>query len=500
MPIDGIESPATTSYQVFAPNATMGNFCGMLFNSFEFALFFGVCFGIYLLLPHRGQNRMLLAASYIFYAAWNWKFLALIILSTAVDYAVGSRMGVENDPRRRRGLVITSLVVNLGVLGFFKYANFFAESFAELSAAIGFGVPTFVLDVVLPVGISFYTFQTLSYTIDVYRGRLEPSRDPLDFALFVAFFPQLVAGPIERASNFLPQIYRERIVTWERVGSGSWLVLGGLFKKVVIADNLAPLVNMVYGPGAQPTAPELIFATYAFAFQIYCDFSGYTDIARGIARMMGFDLMLNFRLPYAATGPSDFWRRWHISLSSWLRDYLYISLGGNRGSTLFTFRNLMLTMLLGGLWHGAAWPFVLWGAFHGAWLIAHRVLRPILATVDPQSQVLQIVWHTVRVLASFHLVCFGWMIFRAESLAHVMSLLSVLAGPFDLGLVSQWIFPFACLVGPLVSMQFIQARSGDLEVVGRWPVVPRAAVYTLTMFGIILVGETLGAPFVYFQF
>jgi alginate O-acetyltransferase complex protein AlgI len=472
----------------------------MLFNSFEFALFFGVCFGLYLVLPHRGQNRMLLLASYVFYAAWNWKFLSLIILSTLVDYTVGLRMGGETDPARRRRLVTISLAVNLGVLGFFKYANFFAESFSDLSQALGLPASSFVLDVVLPVGISFYTFQTLSYTIDIYRGRLEPTRDLPDFALFVAFFPQLVAGPIERASSLLPQIFGKRKLTWERVGSGSWLVLGGLFKKVVIADNLAPLVDMVYGAEANPTAPELIFATYAFAFQIYCDFSGYTDIARGIARMLGFDLMLNFRLPYAATGPSDFWRRWHISLSSWLRDYLYISLGGNRDGTSRTYRNLMLTMLLGGLWHGAAWPFVLWGAFHGGWLIVHRLLQPLLTSIDPQSASARTAWYVIRVLVTFHLVCLGWMMFRAASLAHVGSLLVVLGGSWDPGLVSQWMLPFACLTAPLIVMQVIQARTRELEVVRSWPTFARTGVYASAMIGIILFGETLGAPFVYFQF
>ena len=291
----------------------------MFFNSIEFFLFFAVVFGLYVLLSRRAQNRMLLVASYIFYAAWDWRFLSLLLFSSVVDYWVGSAIGRSSDPRRRKFLVSLSLVSNLGILGLFKYAGFFSQSLQDL---VGQELPQFASDIILPVGISFYTFQTLSYTIDVYRGRLEPIRDFLDFALFVSFFPQLVAGPIERASNLLPQICGERQLGWQNIKSGSWLVLWGLYKKVVIADNLGAVVDAVYRSGSEPTSGELLFATYAFAYQIYCDFSGYSDIARGIARMMGFELMLNFRLPYLAANPADFWRRWHISLSTWLRDYL----------------------------------------------------------------------------------------------------------------------------------------------------------------------------------
>ena len=297
---------------------------------------------------------MLLVASYAFYGAWDWRFLGLIVLSTVVDYVVGMSLAATGDPRRRQFLVTASIVANLGILGLFKYAGFFAKSLVGLGASLGVEIPAFALDVVLPVGISFYTFQTLSYTIDIYRGTLKPTRRFLDFALFVAFFPQLVAGPIERASRLLPQVLQPRHVTWEKFGSGSWLILWGLFKKVVIADNLAFLVNAVYATDASPTGWQVVAGTVAFAWQIYCDFSGYSDIARGLARLMGFELMVNFNLPYAARSPADFWRRWHISLSTWLRDYLYIPLGGNQGGALRTYRNLGLTMLLGGLWHGAA--------------------------------------------------------------------------------------------------------------------------------------------------
>ena len=250
---------------------------------------------------------------------------------------------------------------------------------------LGIQLSNFTLDVILPAGISFYTFQTLSYTIDVYRRQLQPVRSFSEFALFVALFPQLVAGPIERAGRILPQIGSVRVVSWERLKTGGWLVLWGLYKKVVIADNLAVVVDAVYRPGSNPTSAEIIVATYAFAWQIYCDFSGYTDIARGTARILGFDLILNFKIPYAAVNPAEFWRRWHISLSTWLRDYLYISLGGNRHGRWLTYRNLFLTMVLGGLWHGAAWPFVLWGAYHGLLLMGHRLWMRRAHGVDVDS-------------------------------------------------------------------------------------------------------------------
>ncbi len=473
----------------------------MFFNSLDFAIFLAIClplyFALYALGRHRLQNRLLLVASYVFYAAWDWRFCFLLALSSLVDFSVALAM---QRGRRRRLLLAISLAVNLGLLGYFKYANFFLESLAGLLAVLGISLGGGWVEVILPVGISFYTFQTLSYTIDVYRGKFTPITNLFDYALYVSFFPQLVAGPIERASRLLPQILGRRTLSWDRFSSGAWLIFWGTFKKVVIADNLAPLVDMVYGPEAEPTSPELIFATYAFAFQIYCDFSGYTDIARGIARMMGFDLMLNFRLPYAATGPSDFWRRWHISLSTWLRDYLYISLGGNRGNKLSTYRNLMLTMLLGGLWHGAGWPFALWGAFHGTWLALHRLLGPTLSTIDPRGAPGRIAWHGVRILASFHLVCLGWMFFHAESLAHVGRLLTRLGGNFELGLVPDWIVPFSCLIAPLVLMQIAQARSDDPEVILRWPLGVRTAIYFVLGLMLVIMGEDGGQPFIYFQF
>jgi D-alanyl-lipoteichoic acid acyltransferase DltB (MBOAT superfamily) len=472
----------------------------MLFNTFEFALFFAICFGAYLLLPRRAQNRLLLLASCLFYAAWDWRFLALLLLSTLVDYILGLRIAGTEDPRRRRLFVSISIVSNLSILGFFKYAGFFAESLSGLAALFGLSLPDFALEIVLPVGISFYTFQKLSYTIDIYRRSLEPTRNLLDFALFVTFFPQLVAGPIERASRLLPQILGNRRVSWEGIGSGAWLVLWGLFKKVVIADNLAPLVDAVYAQGSNPTAAELLVATYAFACQIYCDFSGYSDITRGIGRMMGFQIALNFNLPYGATSPAEFWRRWHITLSTWLRDYVFFSLGGSGAGRWRVPRRIAATMLLAGLWHGAAWPFALWGVFHGAWLILHRMLLPLLQRVAPTSLPGRVGWHALRVGVTFQVVCFSFILFRAESLSQVAVLLGSFAGNFEIGLAAEWLAPFALLVAPLVLMQVAQALTGDLETVLRWPAPLRTAVYLLVFLMILLLGEDGAEPFIYFQF
>jgi alginate O-acetyltransferase complex protein AlgI len=472
----------------------------MLFNSFEFGYFFALCLALYVALPQRGQNRMLLVASYLFYSAWDWRFCGLLLLSTAIDYHAGLRIAATQDPRRRRRWVAVSVVANLSILGFFKYAGFFAESLRELGAWVGLSVPPFALDVVLPVGISFYTFQTMSYTIDVYRGVLTPIRNPLDYALYVAFFPQLVAGPIERARHLLPQILGPRRVTAAGIGQGLWLITWGLFQKVVVADNLAPVVNAVFAPEASPTAAELIVATYAFTFQIYCDFAGYSDIARGTGRILGFDIMRNFRLPYAATSPAEFWGRWHISLSTWLRDYVFFPLGGNRGGPGRIAGRVLVTMGLCGLWHGAAWPFVVWGLFHGVWLILHRALLPWLRRIAPASRAGRGLWHGIRVIVTFHVVAFSLLLFRAETLSQIGTLLGILGGAFRVGLAGSWLGPFALLVAPLLLMQVLLARSGDTEAVLRWPLPLRTGVYALVFVAILLWGEDGGQPFIYFQF
>ena len=344
----------------------------MVFNSLHFVWFFVAFYGAYRVLPHRAQNWLLLIASYYFYAAWDWRFLGLLVASTLVDFTCARLLSRASTPRARRALLIVSLGFNLTLLGFFKYFNFFADSLHNLFAVLGWQVDVFTLRVLLPVGISFYTFVTMSYVIDVYRREIPATRDLLDFAVFVAFFPHLVAGPILRASTLLSQIDSPRRITREQLRDGAWLIAWGYFQKVFVADNLAGLANAAFDPAVPHTGVNVLLGVYAFAFQIYGDFAGYSNIARGTSKLMGIELIENFRFPYLVRTPQAFWRNWHISLSTWLRDYLYIPLGGSRGSEWQTRRNLFLTMVLGGLWHGAAWTFVVWGIYHGVLLIAYR--------------------------------------------------------------------------------------------------------------------------------
>jgi len=345
----------------------------MLFNSGVFLKFFAGFLLLYWLVRNhlRARNILIVVASYLFYGWWDYRFLGLILFSSLLDYFVGLGIARQNDARRRKLWLTASIAANLGILGFFKYFDFFVTSFGTLLQKIGVPFQTSTLGIILPVGISFYTFQAMSYTIDVYRGNIPACRNVINFLAFVSFFPQLVAGPIERASHLLPQFERTLSITRPMLEEGIWLIIWGMFKKVVIADNLDALVRMAF-QNPSYSGPVVVLGTIAFGFQIYCDFSGYSDIARGTARVLGFDIMVNFNLPYFASNIREFWQRWHISLSTWLRDYLYISLGGNRRGEIRTYVNLFLTMLLGGLWHGAAWNFVLWGAWHGAGLVVYR--------------------------------------------------------------------------------------------------------------------------------
>ena len=467
----------------------------MSFISFEFLVLFATVFGLILTLGPRWQNRALLAASYVFYGWWDSRFLGLLAMSTCIDFLVARYIDTHDSPQetaQRKWALAASVSANLGMLGFFKYCNFFTESFVELAATAGFSVSPMTLKIVLPVGISFYTFQTMSYTIDVYRGRLRPTDRFFDFALYVSFFPQLVAGPIERATRLLPQISGNRHVTYAKVCSGAQLVFWGFLKKTIVADNLAIVVNRVY---ASPDAGglEVILATYAFALQIYCDFSGYTDIARGVSRMIGFELCENFRFPYGAKNPKEFWERWHISLSSWLRDYLYIPLGGNRRGTRRTCINLMLTMVLGGLWHGAAWNFVLWGVFHGLLLIIYK------AASDGHAQKER--YHWIRIVGFFQLTCLGWMIFRVESIGHLIRLLGQIAST-PLGTT----FPYLTMSEltfyslPLIAIEGLQKLQKDGEPWQTWAIGWRTVYYVVAFYFMILLGTPEKYPFIYFQF
>jgi len=463
----------------------------LLFNSWQFLAFAAAVFVLYFRLPHRGQNRMLLVASYVFYAAWDYRFLSLLLFSTAVDYVAGLRMAAAGTARARRRWLILSLVSNLGLLGFFKYFNFFVESAGAALGSLGIPVEPLRLHIVLPVGISFYTFQTLSYSIDVYRGRMAPERSLRDFALFVAYFPQLVAGPIERATRLLPQLREPRRVTASHIHNGIWLISWGLFKKAVIANNLAILVDRTFSPATVATGPEYLVAIYAFAFQIYCDFSGYSDMARGLASLMGIDLMENFDRPYSATSIRDFWRRWHISLSTWLRDYLYVPLGGSRRGRWLTYRALLLTMLLGGLWHGAKWTFVVWGLYHGLLLAVYRWLMVERAVALPDGRAWRVAWR----IATFHLVCLGWLFFRANDLAQVGTVLASFGGGAILGALA--LKGIAVLL-PVAAVLWFGDRVRD----GRLPhaSLPRLAAVGALWVASILLPPSVGQPFIYFQF
>lgn len=479
----------------------------MLFNSFTFFVFFFVVFSLYLLF--RGnlklQNRTLLVASYVFYGWWDWRFLGLIGFSTVVDYFCGLMVHKSERVADRKRFLIMSVSLNLAILGFFKYCNFFAAGFEKLLCFFGVTAHPPILHIILPVGVSFYTFQEIGYIVDVYRGRVRPVRDLWDYALFVAFFPQLMAGPINRAAHLLPQILQPRDLKLDRFYEGSYLVFWGLFKKIFVADNLAGIVDPVFNSMGPYHGIQVLIALYAFAFQIYCDFSGYTDMARGLAKIMGFDLMLNFNLPYFAADPSDFWKRWHISLSSWLRDYLYIPLGGNRKGEWSTYRNIMLTMLLGGLWHGASWHFVIWGGYHGCILWLYKFLAPYFENFPKiRDHLLRNIWKAVRILFFFHLTCLGWLFFRAGSFAQIAdmfhALLRIFFRPIATGSFKNETGSVLFFIAFLMVVQALQFLKKDLMAVLKLPAFARAGFYVLIFYSMVIWGTSSAKEFIYFQF
>ncbi|MCC7125207.1 MAG: MBOAT family protein [Acidobacteria bacterium] len=377
----------------------------MIFHSLDFLVFFAIVVSIYWRLPHRGQNYLLLAASYVFYGWVHPWFVILMLASTTVDYWAGQRM--EDDPARRKLYLYASLAVNLGMLGVFKYYNFFIENVRELLAGVGLQVSPPLLELVLPAGISFYTFQALSYTVEVYWGHMKARRNAVDFALFVAFFPHLVAGPIMRAKNLLVQVEQPRFWNTDRARDAVLLIIWGFFKKLVVADNVGLIANRVF-THEDPSFEMLWAGVFAFGLQIYADFSAYSDIARGTARWFGFELILNFNHPYIAHSPTDFWRRWHISLSTWFRDFVYIPLGGNRVSALQREANLMATFLISGLWHGASWNYVMWGLYHGLLVVVSRTIGTALKLPEKWPGPLAI----VQVVLTVTLMLAGWLFFR----------------------------------------------------------------------------------------
>ncbi|MFA5199546.1 MAG: MBOAT family O-acyltransferase [Candidatus Omnitrophota bacterium] len=463
----------------------------MLFNSLTFAIFFMIVLVIYnALSPYfKLQNKILLVASFIFYGWWNWKLLFLLSFSIAFDYFMAKAIYSEKKQKKRELVLFLSIAVNLVVLGFFKYFNFFAQNLVFLLDSLGLHLNFSALNIILPIGISFYTFQSMSYVIDVYRGGLKPADSIFEYALFVSFFPQLVAGPILRARSMLPQFQGPRKATGKDYNLGFWLIIWGLFKKIVIADNCALIVDRVFKQGALIGGGDLLISTVLFAFQIYCDFSGYSDMAIGLARTLGFHIDINFNLPYFSKGVKEFWQRWHISLSTWLRDYLYIPLGGNRGGSLETHKNLMFTMLLGGLWHGASWTFVIWGAFHGLLLSLERFFQNRIK-----------LWVPLSLIFTFCAVNFGWLIFRAESFGHLKEMFAALSAGFLIRQpypgISELLFYIIFLVG----FQVVQFKKKDLYFIAAARKNLRIYIYSIVIIFIFFSGNFSAHQFIYFQF
>lgn len=482
----------------------------MLFNSLDFAVFLPIVFACFWSAAQRGVragNVVLLVASYVFYGWWDWRFLLLIAFSSLVDYTIGQKLTSTRSEAQRRLLVMCSLGVNLGLLGFFKYFNFFMESFEGAFALMGNPIAGPHLDVILPVGISFYTFQTLSYTIDIYRRRIEPTRDVLAFFAFVSFFPQLVAGPIERAQHLLPQFLSARKFDDSTASDGLRQMLWGLFKKCVVADNCAPFVDRIFADTNAASGPELALAAVLFGFQIYCDFSGYSDIAIGAAKLFGFELMQNFRTPYFACNVSEFWRRWHISLSSWFRDYVFIPLGGSRRSRARTIANIVIVFVLSGLWHGANWTFAMWGLLHAVFMIPTIIRKQDQFLPIEERPFIPGLRETVAITATFCQVTIAWVFFRAASIGDAWAYLGRMVAP-NSWLDANWHelaadsprLAIAAIGLLMVVERFQQCETHGLAMRSNRPPRPvRWLLYLILVFGVLYWS---GDPqeFIYFQF
>ncbi len=476
----------------------------MTFNSYRYFVALILLVLVYQLLRKRtvAQNWLLLIASYCFYACWDWRFLSLVFISTWTDFFVAQKVYTAKSQSASRRWLAVSLLVNLGLLGFFKYFNFFVASAQVLLNSIGWEADFPTLHIILPVGISFYTFQTLSYTIDVYRRKTQPTTNLLNFSLYVTFFPQLVAGPIERPSHLLPQIENPRVVRWDDIAIGLHHIVMGLFKKVVIADNMAAIVDGAFAKGAEPlNGLENWLALTAFAMQIYGDFSGYSSIAQGSARVLGIDVSYNFHVPYFAKTPSEFWTRWHVTLSQWLRDYVYVPLGGNRFGPWLTYRNLMLTMLIGGLWHGAGWNFVLWGFYHGLILCVYRWL----AIQDRGGPGIRgALYGFLMTVLMFVLTLIGWMFFRLDNVQQIgsvgASLLSIhkwAPTATSAYIISMILF----LTAPLMAYEYVIYRTDNDHLwLFRQYWMFRLFLYEYCVIMMILYSVESPHEFIYFQF
>ncbi|MDO5980489.1 MBOAT family O-acyltransferase [Flavivirga sp. MEBiC05379] len=466
----------------------------MIFNSVAFLIFFLIVFISYWLIPKRlfrWQNILLLIASYVFYGWWDWRFLSLIAFSTILDYYIGIR--IDSSISKKKLFLIISLISNLGLLCVFKYFNFFIESWVNLWSLFGYEMSMGTLNIILPVGISFYTFQTMSYSIDIYRGELKPTKNFIAFATFVSFFPQLVAGPIERASNLLPQLERERQLNLNRFKEGLLQIFIGFFRKVVVADAIGATIDGIYNAPDIHNASSIVMAVVLYSFQIYFDFSGYSDIAIGTAKILGFDFKRNFNLPYFSVSITEFWRRWHISLSSWLRDYLYIPLGGNKKGVKIQYRNLFITMLLGGLWHGSSWNFVVWGAIHGLFLSIEKKFGLI-----PKKYTMS------KNLVIFCLVSLVWIFFRALSFDDSTLIFSkLLSGPYLMPYVgnsARFIGLFYGLILALIFDVYIFKKDLSIENLGsKLSTLSFIIISNFILINIVLFFSS-SSNFIYFQF
>lgn len=483
----------------------------MYFNSIDFAIFLPIVFIVYwfvLLTNLKLQNFLLLVSSYFFYACWDWRFLFLLIFSTLLDYYTGIKMSDAKNKKSKKFWFWLSISVNIGFLGVFKYYNFFAESFASALDMIGLNVNPWTLKVILPIGISFYTFHGLSYVIDIYKDRIKAEKNFIDYSVFVSFFPLLVAGPIERATHLLPQIRKRRIFDYAKAVDGLKQILWGLFKKVVIADQCAEYANQIFNNSADYSGSTLLLGAIFFAFQIYGDFSGYSDIALGTAQLFGIELLRNFAFPYFSRDIAEFWRRWHISLSTWFRDYLYIPLGGSRGGTWIKVRNTFIIFIVSGFWHGANWTFIVWGALNAIYflpLLLANKNRNNLETVA-QGKLLPSIKEFSLMLLTFGLTVFAWIFFRAESIGHAFNYISEILS-FSLFEIPKFegmgrAFTTILLIGVFVLMEW-QGRECQYAIANigqRWHKPLRWVFYSLIIFVIGMFMSSAESPFIYFQF
>ena len=469
----------------------------MLFNSYIFWLFFCFVFSIYWLVPKKFQNTVLLISSYCFYGLWDWRFLSLIMISTLVDFIVAKK--IVEIPIKKGFYLLFSIIINLGILGIFKYLGFFIEQFNALFLVLGLGSLLPTIELIIPVGISFYTFQTLSYTIDVYRNNSKPIPNLLDFALYVSFFPQLVAGPIERSYRLLPQIIKPRVYHEANFQEGFYYIVYGLFLKVVLADNMAFIVDAIYSQSPlEVSGVDILVSTYAFAFQIYGDFSGYSFIAIGLGKLFGINLMMNFKKPYLSQNPSEFWQRWHISLSTRLRDYLYIPLGGNRSGPFLTYRNLFLTMLIGGLWHGVGWTYIVWGVFHGIILILFRLIKfDLNISLNKYAEKLLSV---IKMIFMFHLICLGWVFFRSENIEYAMSAIIQVFYNFNLSGQSFSIVGLIIFFTLPIFIYELWDEKRNLKIFNERPTISLVLIINYCLFMILVFPAPTHQEFIYFQF